>query len=134
MNASFSGFFGEVAQKNTDVAVNLYNSQVNRGNILDSVFPNDPLLSNTLLLKPIRVYYTVYIISLKSMEQKILRYVRSHTMTMLVVILGSLLFLFSGELFLYRKIMYLNRIISEGLMQIKEATKINPSPTIIMKK
>jgi len=68
------------------------------------------------------------------MEQKILRYVRSHTMTMLVVILGSFLLLFLGEFFLYRKVMYLNQIISEGLMQIKEATKTNPSPTIIMKK
>ena len=55
-------------------------------------------------------------------------------MTMLVVILGSFLLLFLGEFFLYRKVMYLNQIISEGLMQIKEATKTNPSPTIIMKK
>ena len=68
------------------------------------------------------------------MEQKINRYIKGHMMTILIVVLSSFLFLFSGEFFLYRKIMYLNRIISEGLMQIKEAAKTNPSPTTIMKK
>ncbi len=68
------------------------------------------------------------------MEQKINRYIKGHMMTILIVVLSSFLFLFSGEFFLYRKIMYLNRIISEGLMQIKEAGKSIPAPTIILKK
>jgi hypothetical protein len=55
-------------------------------------------------------------------------------MTIMIVILVSFLFLFLGEFFLYRKIMYLNQIISEGLMQIKEAAKESPLPTIILKK
>jgi len=54
-------------------------------------------------------------------------------MTIMVVILISFLFLFLGEFFLYRKIMYLNQIISEGLMQIKEAARTSPLPTIILK-
>jgi len=54
------------------------------------------------------------------MEQKISQYIKGHMMTMMIVVLSSFLLLFLGEFFLYRKIMYLNRIISEGLMQIKE--------------
>ncbi|MFA6533232.1 MAG: hypothetical protein WCT22_04530 [Patescibacteria group bacterium] len=68
------------------------------------------------------------------MEQKINRYIKSHMMTIVTVITLSFLFLFLGEFFLYRKIMYLNQIISEGLMQIKEAAKTSPLPTIILKK
>lgn len=68
------------------------------------------------------------------MEQKINRYIKGHMMTMMIVILSSFLLLFLGEFFLYRKIMYLNQIISEGLMQIKEASKGNPVPTIVLKK
>lgn len=68
------------------------------------------------------------------MEHKINRYIKGHMMTIMIVILVSFLFLFLGEFFLYRKIMYLNQIISEGLMQIKEAAKESPLPTIILKK
>lgn len=68
------------------------------------------------------------------MEQKIFRYIKSHTMTMLIVVLSGFLFLFLGEFFLYRKIMYVNQIVSEGIMQIKEATKASPAPTAVMKK
>ena len=68
------------------------------------------------------------------MEHKINRYIKGHMMTIMIVILISFLLLFLGEFFLYRKIMYLNQIVSEGLMQIKEAAKTNPSPTIFMKK
>lgn len=57
------------------------------------------------------------------MEEKINRYIKGHMMTIMIVILISFLLLFLGEFFLYRKIMYLNQIISEGFMQIKEAAK-----------
>jgi len=55
------------------------------------------------------------------MEQKINRYVKSHMMTIMIIILISFLLLFLGEFFLFRKIMLLNQILSEGFMQIKEA-------------
>ena len=67
------------------------------------------------------------------MEHKINRYIKGHMMTIMIVILISFLLLFLGEFFLYRKIMYLNQIVSEGFMQIKEATK-SPSPTTIFMK
>ncbi len=54
------------------------------------------------------------------MEHKISRYIKSHMMTMMIIVLSSFLFLFLGEFFLYRKIAYLNQIVSEGFMQIKE--------------
>ncbi|MFA6081259.1 MAG: hypothetical protein WC741_02530 [Patescibacteria group bacterium] len=68
------------------------------------------------------------------MEHKINRYVKGHMMTILIVILITFIFLFLGEFYLYRKTMYLNQILSEGLMQIKEAVKGSPTPTIILKK
>lgn len=55
------------------------------------------------------------------MEEKINRYVKGHMMTIVIVILMSFLLLFLGEFLLYRKIMTLNQIVSEGLMQIKES-------------
>ena len=55
------------------------------------------------------------------MEQKINRYIKGHMMTIMISVLISFILLFLGEFFLYRKIMYLNQIISEGFMQIKEA-------------
>lgn len=57
------------------------------------------------------------------MEHKINQYIKGHMMTIMIVMVLSFLFLFLGEFFLYRKTMYLNQIISEGLMQIKEAAK-----------
>lgn len=68
------------------------------------------------------------------MEHKINRYIKGHMMTMMIVILSVFLFLFLGEFFLYRKIMYLNQIVSEGFMQIKEVGKNNLVPTIVLKR
>jgi hypothetical protein len=68
------------------------------------------------------------------MERQISRYIRSHMMTIVIVVLSSFLLLFLGEFFLYRKVMYLNQILSEGFMQIKEASIANPSPTTDMKR
>ncbi|EKE14136.1 MAG: hypothetical protein ACD_12C00658G0003 [uncultured bacterium] len=68
------------------------------------------------------------------MEEKINRYIKGHMMTIMIIILISFLLLFLGEFFLYRKIAYLNQIISEGLMQIKENIIIRPSPTIFLNK
>ncbi|MFA5770755.1 MAG: hypothetical protein WC894_04655 [Patescibacteria group bacterium] len=68
------------------------------------------------------------------MEEKINRYIKGHMMTMMIVVLVSFLLLFLGEFFIYRKIMYLNQITSEGFMQIKETIKGRPLPTFFMNK
>lgn len=68
------------------------------------------------------------------MERQISRYIRGHMMTIMIVILSSFLLLFLGEFFLYRKVMYLNQIISEGFMQIKEAGRNAPVPTVVLNK
>ncbi|TRZ52396.1 hypothetical protein D4R99_02780 [bacterium] len=71
------------------------------------------------------------------MEEKLSRYVRRHMMTVLIAVLSSFLLLFLGEFLLYKKIMVVNRMVSEGLMQIKEINKVKPTliPTLkILKK
>lgn len=67
------------------------------------------------------------------MEDKINRYIKGHMMTMMIVVLISFLLLFLGEFLLYRRIMALNQVVSEGLMQIKEATKVKPLPILLKK-
>lgn len=68
------------------------------------------------------------------MEEKLVLYIRRHTMTVtLVVVLGFLL-LGLGEYYLYRKVMFVNQMVSEGLMQIKEEVKTptsTPLPTTV---
>lgn len=66
------------------------------------------------------------------MEEKIVRYIRRHTMTVTLVIVLSFVLLGLGEYFLYRKVMVVNQMVSEGLMQIKEEVK-TPTPTPISK-
>lgn len=68
------------------------------------------------------------------MEQKFIRYIRHHTMPIVIVLLLSFLILFLGEFFLYRKIEYVNKMVAEGLMQIKEAVKSKPLPVVFLKK
>lgn len=68
------------------------------------------------------------------MEDKINRYIKGHMMTMMIVVLTGFLILFLGEFMLYRKIMYVNKIVSEGFMQVKEATKPGLVPSIVIKK
>ncbi|PIV10601.1 hypothetical protein COS50_04620 [Candidatus Roizmanbacteria bacterium CG03_land_8_20_14_0_80_35_26] len=68
------------------------------------------------------------------MEHKINHYIKSHMMTMMIVVLTGFLVLFLGEFMLYRKIMYINKIVSEGFMQMKEATKPGLVPSIVIKK
>ncbi len=48
----------------------------------------------------------------------------------MIVILGFLL-LGIGEYYLYRKVMFVNQMVSEGLMQIKESVN-PPTPTIVL--
>jgi len=55
-------------------------------------------------------------------------------MTMMIAVLTGFLILFLGEFLLYRKIMVLNQMVSEGLIQIKEVTNPSPLPTVAMMK
>jgi len=61
------------------------------------------------------------------MEQKLSRYIRHHSMSITIFVLLSFITLFLGEFYLYRKIMYVNKIVSEGFMQVKEAIKPKPN-------
>ncbi|MBI2641139.1 hypothetical protein HYW87_00910 [Candidatus Roizmanbacteria bacterium] len=47
-------------------------------------------------------------------------YIRKHTMLVTVVVTVVFLALALGEYFLYRKVMLLNGMVSEGFMQLKE--------------
>lgn len=68
------------------------------------------------------------------MEKNIQYYLKHHTLTITFIIFSAIFILATGEYFLYRKIMLVNKMVSEGFMQIKEAAKNRPSPTIFMKK
>lgn len=56
--------------------------------------------------------------------------IHRHTRLVTAVVVAIFLLLGAGEYYLYRQIMYLNRMVSEGLMQIKDEVKQPPSPTI----
>lgn len=64
------------------------------------------------------------------MEEKLVRYIRRHTMTVTLVVVLSFLLLGLGEYFLYRKVMVVNQMVSEGLMQIKEEVKTPTSTPV----
>ncbi len=81
------------------------------------------------------------------MEKDVATYVRKHTFLLTVVVVVAFLLLAFGEYFLYRKIMLVNRMVSEGFMQIKEMNEESEidesrdvektptkSPTLKMKK
>lgn len=57
------------------------------------------------------------------MEKDITKYIRQHTLLITVLIISAFLLLAFGEYFLYRKTKELNRMISEGMMQVKEEIK-----------
>ena len=57
------------------------------------------------------------------MEQDVVKYIRKHTFSVTVLITIAFLLLAFGEYFLYRKTKELNRMISEGVMQIKEEVR-----------
>lgn len=59
----------------------------------------------------------------KKMEEKVFRYFRHHTIAVLLIVVTGFLLLAAGEYYLYRKIMVVNQMVAEGVMQIKEATQ-----------
>ena len=68
------------------------------------------------------------------MEKNIHHYLKHHTLVITFIVFSAIVILSTGEYFLYRKIMVVNKMFSEGLMQIKEVGKGNPVPTIVLKK
>lgn len=57
------------------------------------------------------------------MEKDVVKYIRKHTFSVTLLIIAAFLLLAFGEYFLYRKTKELNRMVSEGVMQIKEEVK-----------
>lgn len=68
----------------------------------------------------------------ENMDKEIAKYIHRHTRLVTAVIVTTLLLLGVGEYYLYRKVMYISQIVSEGFMQIKELNK--PKTQIMMKK
>ncbi|MBI4009275.1 hypothetical protein HY357_03510 [Candidatus Roizmanbacteria bacterium] len=58
------------------------------------------------------------------METKLLSYIHKHTVLITLVVVGAFLALAFGEYILYRKIMLVNQMVSEGFMQMKEINKL----------
>lgn len=65
---------------------------------------------------------------MKKMEEKITKYIRHHIFAVGFIIVAGFLLLAAGEYYLYRKIMTVNQMVSEGVMQIKEATSPKKIP------
>lgn len=64
------------------------------------------------------------------MEQQIASYIQRHTIQMTILIVAGFVLLGAGQYYLYRQQMHLNNMVSEGLMQIKEAQNIEDSEMI----
>lgn len=60
------------------------------------------------------------------MEKQVDNYLRKHTLLVTTLVIAVFLLLAFGEFFLYRKTQELNKMISEGMMQIKEELKSQP--------
>ncbi len=59
------------------------------------------------------------------MEKNIHHYLKHHTLVITFIVFSAIVILATGEYFLYRKIMLVNKMVSEGFMQIKEVNKTN---------
>lgn len=62
------------------------------------------------------------------MEKELAKYFKHHTVLITFLIILSFVALFAGECYLYRNQMKLNRMISEGFMQVKESAKSLEKP------
>ena len=61
------------------------------------------------------------------MGNEISHYIRRHTMTVTMIVVLVFLALAGGEYLLYRNQMVLNKMISEGFMQLKELQVVLPN-------
>ncbi len=74
-------------------------------------------------------YDTIKVKGGENMEKDIANYVRRHTLLVTAVVTIAFLVLAAGEYYLYRKIMTVNRQVSEGTMQIQDAIRdLKPVP------
>lgn len=60
------------------------------------------------------------------MEEKWIHYFHKHTRLVTLVVVTAFLVLAAGEYYLYRKLMVLNRMVSEGFMQVKDEMRVIP--------
>lgn len=60
------------------------------------------------------------------MDHKWAKYLHEHTRMITTIVVAVFLLLAAGEYYLYRQIMYLNRMVSEGFMQMKTEQRQQP--------
>jgi cell division protein FtsL len=66
------------------------------------------------------------------MKEDFEKYFKKHTWMIMKLMVVAFLLLAAGEYYLYRQVIHLNRMMSEGLSQIKEQIKegqVTPTPT-----
>jgi len=59
------------------------------------------------------------------MDKQLAQYIRHHIVFIAVLVIVGFSLLAAGEYYLYRQTMYLNKMISEGFMQLKSAQEID---------
>lgn len=59
------------------------------------------------------------------MNKAVFSYIKTHTMLIMTVVVGIFLILAGGEYILYRRVMQLNSMLSEGLIQLKENKEVD---------
>ncbi len=65
------------------------------------------------------------------MNKAIFSYIKTHTMLIMTLVVGIFMILAGGEYILYRRVMQLNNMLSEGLIQLKENKNVEvTNPTI----
>lgn len=64
-----------------------------------------------------------------NMEQEVTSYIKHHTFFLACIVTVAFVVLFAGQIYLFRQNMALNKMLSEGLMQIKEIKNDQPTPT-----
>ena len=67
------------------------------------------------------------------MDKAIFSYIRTHTLLILTMATAAFLVLAIGEIILYRNVMKINEMLSEGLIQIKESREVTPPSSINVK-
>ena len=57
------------------------------------------------------------------MDEKWAKYLHKHTRIVVVVVVLAVILLAAGEYYLFRKVGEINRMVSEGFMQVKEGIR-----------
>lgn len=65
-----------------------------------------------------------------NMEKALSNYLHKHTRLITFVVVAAFVLLAAGEYYLYRNQMKLNKMVAEGLMQLKETNKPKSTPKI----